>query len=78
MTINTFEEARSFLRRKHTFDTKEEITDALDATDLLVDHGTDEDRALVRAWSAKNSYVFNFDRKGNWIGKTSNEDGWTP
>lgn len=30
------------------------------------------------AFLAANRFLFNYDRKGNWIGAVANENGWTP
>jgi len=34
--------------------------------------------AEADAFLEANRFLFNYDRKGNWIGAVSNENGWTP
>ena len=53
---------------------KAEISAAHDTLELL-EHQCRFDEA--DAYLEKNRFLFNYDRKGNWIGSVKNENGWT-
>ena len=55
--------------------TRDEINKAHDRLEALHQQGR---FAEADDYYQKNSWIFDHDRKGNWIGEVANENGWTP
>lgn len=55
--------------------TRDEIKKAHDRLEALEQQGRFED---ANDYHQKNSWIFDFDSEGNWVGSVANENGWTP
>jgi hypothetical protein len=55
--------------------TRDEINKAHERLEALEQQGRFED---ANDYYQKNSWIFDFDRTGNWVGSVANENGWTP